>query len=307
MLYIGEKGVVQMKTTVATKEFIYEKQLKNHTPKTLKGYKTTLGQFNEWLNKYCDIQEIEEIETPHLKQYINYHLKQKHKATYINGIIKVLRSYFKYCNAEEYTSVNYKKIEWAKEDKPIINCFTPEQVKKMLAFYSGKNYTSIRNKTILITFVETGIRCNELINIKSEDIKENFIIIHGKNHKDRMVGITPALGKQLIKYGAAREAYFDIRKTDEQYFLSFSGRILTNSAIEKIVKDAGKGFDAVRVSPHTFRHFFAQQQLKNGMDIYSLSRLLGHESVAITQIYLRNMRDKEIVEKSINQSVIANL
>lgn len=303
-----KKECSTMKMAVIIKEFLYEKQLANHTKKTLSGYKYCLELFAKWLDTYQDIQELEDITPRDLKAYIHYHQKQGHKATYINGIIKVLRSFFKYCNGEEYCNVNYKKLEWARQDKPVINCFTPEQAKKMVAFYNGKDFTSIRNKTMIILFIETGVRCNELICIRPEDIKGNFIVIRGKNHKERMVAITPILGKQLIKYASARESYFDIRKKhDDTLFLSFSGRTLTNAAIEQIVKKAGADFKNTRVSPHTFRHFFAQQQLKNGMDIYSLSRLLGHESVAITQVYLRNMRDMEIVEKSIRQSVLENL
>ena len=82
---------------------------------------------------------------------------------------------------------------------------------------------------------------------------------------------------------------------------------LTNSAIERLIKIAGQGIQDARVSPHTFRHFYAQIQLKNGMDIYTLSRLLGHEKVSITQIYLQNMQDAQIVENAVNSSVIASL
>lgn len=296
-----------MKIEDAVKEFCFEKELANHTRKTLNGYKYTLSLFTNWLEKCCDIHDIEIVTYKHLKAYIQFHTQQKHKATYINTIIKVFRSFFKYCNAEGYCNVDYKRIQWARQDKPVINCFTPEQVKKMLSFYSGKDFLSVRNKTIITMFVETGIRCYELICIKEEDIKDNFILIHGKNHKERMVGITPVLGKQLIKYKIARESYFAIKKKDEEFFLSFSGHTLTNNAVEYLIKQAGKDISGARVSPHTFRHFFAQQQLKNGMDIYSLSRLLGHESVAITQVYLRNIQDMDIVQRSIGQSVIANM
>ena len=85
------------------------------------------------------------------------------------------------------------------------------------------------------------------------------------------------------------------------------GRRLTNGAVEQLIKKAGQGIEDARVSPHTFRHFYAQTQLKNGMDIYTLSRLLGHEKVSITQIYLQNMQDAQIVENAVNSSVIATL
>ena len=180
---------------VIIKEFLYEKQLANHTKKTLSGYKYCLELFAKWLDTYQDIQELEDITPRDLKAYIHYHQKQGHKATYINGIIKVLRSFFKYCNGEEYCNVNYKKLEWARQDKPVINCFTPEQAKKMVAFYNGKDFTSIRNKTMIILFIETGVRCNELICIRPEDIKGNFI---GNMVPDKLSAITERTIKHIL-------------------------------------------------------------------------------------------------------------
>ena len=94
------------------------------------------------------------------------------------------------------------------------------------------------------------------------------------------------LGKWLIKYLAIRQSYFAYQAIPKNLFLSRNGKPLTNTMVDRIVKDAGKGCNVskdVRVSAHTFRHTYAQFQLKSGLDIYSLSRLLGHESISITQ------------------------
>ena len=76
------------------------------------------------------------------------------------------------------------------------------------------------------------------------------------------------------------------------------------------MKDCAKAVgvrSVVRVSPHTCRHTFAQQQIKNGLDLYSLSRLLGHESVAITQRYLKSIQDSQIIANAKKTSVLSNL
>ena len=91
---------------------------------------------------------------------------------------------------------------------------------------------------------------------------------------------------------------------------SRTGKPLTLEAVERIVKIAGeqaKISDDIRCSPHTCRHWFAQEQLKNGLDLYSLSRLMGHNHVKITQIYLDSMKDKDIVINSIHTSPLMNL
>lgn len=270
-----------MKLYVTVEEFLYAKKIENQTERTLRGYKNALNLFANWLQKEWTIDELEKIRVIHLKQYVAYHLKMGHKATYVNGIIKILRAFFKYTNGEDYTDIAYEKVAWVREEKPVIKAFSAQDARQLLEYYDNKSYLSCRNRTIITMFLETGIRCKELIDMQPEDIKENYILIHGKNHKERLVPITSYLGKQLAKYRVRIEHQFELKSPDNNFFLSVKAKKLTNSAIERLIKIAGQGIQDARVSPHTFRHFYAQIQLKNGMDIYTLSRLLGHEKVSM--------------------------
>lgn len=87
-----------MKLYVTVEEFLYAKKIENQTERTLRGYKNALNLFANWLQKEWTIDELEKIRVVHLKQYVAYHLKMGHKATYVNGIIKILRAFFKYTN-----------------------------------------------------------------------------------------------------------------------------------------------------------------------------------------------------------------
>ncbi len=92
--------------------------------------------------------------------------------------------------------------------------------------------------------------------------------------------------------------------------MSKNGKKLTPEAVNKLMKKAAKALGInplVRISPHTCRHTFAHQELKNGLDLYSLSRLLGHESVNITQRYLEAVRDDQILTSAKKTGVLANL
>ena len=96
----------------------------------------------------------------------------------------------------------------------------------------------------------------------------------------------------------------------DNYFLSYRCKPLTIEAVERIIRIAGKRArvrESIRCSPHTCRHYYAQTQLRNGLDIYSLSRILGHESVNITKRYLQSIRDEQIVELSVDTSPLMNL
>ena len=155
------------------------------------------------------------------------------------------------------------------------------------------------------------MRLSEVITMEAEQIHEDYILVHGKGAKERLVPVSPYLAKTLIQYQLVRERHFEGYIIPERFlFVSRTGKKLTPEAITKFLKKAPKAVgvnEKIRVSPHTCRHTFAHLQLKNGLDLYSLSRVMGHESVAITQRYLEGLEDKEVVEAAIKTGVLAHL
>lgn len=213
---------------------------------------------------------------------------------------------------EEYLKVNpVLKVSWMKEPKTIIKTFLDDEVKRMLEVYSGSNYLNMRNMAIMAMLFDTGIRNYELCMLPTSNIKDNCIVIFGKGKKERQVGKSPYLSKILLKYERVKKYYFEFKNIKfNNYFLSRTGKPLTNSAVERIVKVAGITANVsknIRCSPHTCRHWFAQSQLKNGIDVYSLSRLMGHENIKITQRYLQGLKDNDVVSRSIKTSPLMNL
>jgi integrase/recombinase XerD len=159
--------------------------------------------------------------------------------------------------------------------------------------------------------IETGIRNFELCNLQTSDIRNNTLRIIGKGKKERYVAITPELAKQMGRYDRIKANYMrdKIAKCDN-YFISQSQRPLSIQAIEVIINKIGEQVNLrkeVRCSPHTFRHYFAQTQTRNGLDVFSLSRILGHSNISITHRYLASMGNDEILQKSILTSPIRNL
>ena len=185
-------------------------------------------------------------------------------------------------------------------------------MKRMIQFYDGKDFLEVRNKTIIMLLFDTGMRCNEMILMEPEDIKPDYILVkHGKGGKERVVPKSPALSKQLIKYCALRDGYRKECPTcHRNLFLSKTGKPLTDEAVARMLKHAAEEVgvsSSVRVSPHTCRHTFAQMQLKNGLDLYSVSRLMGHVNIVITQRYLLGIKDKDIVDRGTQTSPLMNL
>ncbi|ANY75957.1 recombinase [Paenibacillus ihbetae] len=296
------------------KEFLFDLEIKNYSIRTIKGYRNNNRAFLNFLINEFEVTEVEEVNTSHIKAYLR-NLKDKGLSeTYINGIQKNIRSFFRFNVEEGYIAEKRNPVlglKWMKEPKVLIQTFNDDEVKRMLNVFKGDYYLSLRNKLILMFFVDLGIRNLELCTLSSLDVRDSVIKIHGKGNKERHLYISPLLKKYIIKYERVKEAYFkDKIMTDSNFFLSQNGKTLTVVAIEVIVKKAGveaKVREHIRCSPHTLRHYYAQKQLRLGLDVYSLSRLLGHESTVITNRYLQSIQDEQIIELAKTTSPLMNL
>ena len=300
-----------MNLTKLLDEFLIEMKLRNRTERTIKSVRNNNKLFFKWLENEYNITEVEEVKRIHVKAYIQYKHSLGLKPTYINSILKNLRMFFRYLEDEEYISINpVAKVAFQKEEKVIIETFTIDEVRRMLAVYGYTNFLDARNKCIMMMLFDTGIRNFELCEIKCADIGERTILIHGKGDKQRLVPISPALRKSMLKYEAKREKYIKERYQAEYYFLSQKGRKLTIETIERVVRDCGRAAhvnEQIRCSPHTCRHTFAQMNIRNGIDVYSLSRILGHENISITKRYLQSMKDDDILYMAVMASPLMNL
>ena len=297
-----------MEIGMAAKEYLIEIEVRKYTPKTIRSYRNNLNLFLRFCEEEAKISEIEDVSLAVVRRFSLYLSGKGKKGSYINGLLKVAKAFIQYCYEEGYGGFNTKKnFKWCKQDKAVIMAFDPADVRSMLQSCRGYDFLHVRDKAILTTLFETGIRCWELCCIQKPDIHEDFIIIQGKNHKQRVVPITPILRKALTKYDTVAADYFTLKNREDYYFLSVHGRQLTNSAVEHIVKRYGEGIEGIRTSPHTCRHFFAQQQIKMGTDLYTISRLLGHENIQITQTYLNSLRDRDVIEIAKSKSVLMSL
>ena len=300
-----------MKNQTALNEYLLDLKLRNCTARTIKTMKNNMSLLFNWIESEYKITEIEDIKRNHIKGYLQYKQSLGLKPTYINGIIKNIKAFFNYLVREEYIDRSpSEKISLQKEEKVLIQTFSPDEVKRMIDVYSSPNFLSARNKCIITMLFDTGIRNYELCSIKCDNIKERTILIHGKGNKQRLVPISPILRKTMLKYEAIREHYIKERYQNEYYFLSQKGKMLTVEAVERVVRKCGVAAhvnEQIRCSPHTCRHTFAQMCLKNGIDIYTVSRLLGHETLSITKRYLQSMKDDIVIDMALESSPLMKL
>lgn len=301
-----------MFTREILEEFKLECELRRLTPRTIKGYYNSSLQFLTWLEKQQDIIELEEIRTTHIKMYMQYLIKKNLSPSYINSVLRCIRAYFRYAVEEDYLRLNpAEKINWQRQGKVLINTFTDDEVRALLNVFDFSTYLSARNKLVLAIAFDTGARNSEICDILEKDIRDNVILLHGKGNKERHVPLTPYLKRAILKYRRIKDVYFEDKPIPyKNLLLSRTGRPLTKEAIEHIFNQAALQVEIreeIRCSPHTARHYFAQTHLRNGLDVYSVSRLLGHENINITKRYLQSLQDSSIVEMAVKTSPLRNL
>ncbi len=293
-------------------EFVFNLEVKSFSKRTIKSYRNSNALFHNYLMQEFKITTLEDIKPLHIKKYFKFLLQKGSKPTYVNGILKTLRAFFRYCTEEEYLTENpCLKVSWQREGKVLINTFENLEIINMLNAYKFTTYLTARNKMLMAFLIDTGARNNETCILLKEDVKEKVIILRGKGNKQRQVAISPLLRKYMFRYERIKDFYFkDKIVRVNNYFLSNTGLPLTPETIERVVREAGRiaGVrDEIRCSPHTIRHWYAQEQLRNGLDLYSLSRLLGHENISITRRYLQSIQDEDIIDLSLKTSPLMNI
>ena len=300
-----------MLLTDAAKEFEFNCQCRKLSDKTIRNYGKLIGYLLDYLKEQHKVLCLEDVRPMYIKAYLMMLQERGAKPQYINDQLKAFKVLFRYLYEEGYTdSILTERIKNVKQPKTIIKTFTEQEVKKMTEYYSGHTFMEVRNRLMLMTFFDTGIRVSELIDLKLSQVKDEYILIHGKGDKERVVPKSPLLNKWMFKYLSTRENFFAYRRIPENVFLSRNGRPMTTEAIHRVIKIAGKAVGVsrdIRVSPHTCRHTFAQMQLKNGLDLYSLSRLMGHSNISITQRYLEGLRDFEVLNACTATGILMNL
>ena len=168
----------------ACTEYVFSCKVRRLSEKTIDNYRKQILYWNRYLDEVCDVQEVEKVRPIHIKNFIILKEKDKRKPAYINDLLKAYRSFFNYCVEEEYIDESpLAKVKNVKEPRVIINTFTLTDIKKMLDYYSGADYLSVRNRAILAALFDSGIRCAELMSLTDLfllDIKQ----IHDDKHRE---------------------------------------------------------------------------------------------------------------------------
>lgn len=288
----------------ALEEFIFDCEVKGLSKETIKNYSYITKKFLQYVEEQ-GVLNVEMLDKKLCKRYVIHLQRQGYEESYINTCIRNTNLFFKYLIEEEYIDEPLK-MELVKKKTKVIETFTDAEIEKLLKVVKGRKFIDIRNKTLLMLMIDTGLRASEICNLEVKDIKDNnTLFAKGKGKKERYVPFSPALRKQMMKYERARNSYFmDRAYLSNYYFLSRYGKQITRFILQNMVIEIGElaGIDRKKLFPHNFRHYFAVKSLREGLDLYSLSRVLGHSEIQTTTIYASSIRDEEIQELSLKSS-----
>jgi integrase/recombinase XerC/integrase/recombinase XerD len=175
----------------------------------------------------------------------------------------------------------------------------------MLLLYDENTFIGARNRAIILTLLDTGLRLSELANIQLNDIDfdREIIKVMGKGAKERVVGLGVKTQKALLHYLLMRkDNYPCLWLTEERKPFRAEG-------IQIMIRRLGKraGITSVRVSPHTFRHTFGTQLLQNGLGEFAVQSLLGHSTLTMTRRYVATLNSEQAVQGYRKFSPVDNL
>lgn len=294
-------------------EYLYHCQAKGYTQKTMINKRFELKQAKYYLQDKRGILSLDNVTVHDLRAYVRFKVQSGLKPQSTVTLFKVISAFFSWCEKEEYIRENpSSKVELPKVPKRIVEGLTPDEVYRMINAFSYKTFLEARNRAMISMMTDLGLRAMEIRGIKNEDVKETTILVHGKGNKDRIVYISPALKKTLIRYERLKKSYFKDRAIEEEYyFLNYVGRGLSHIGLDNVVKEAAKraGVEKKKAKPHNFRHFYAVSAITSdsNIDLHSLSRLLGHSDVSVTQIYLSSLNEAQLSNKAISSSPLMSL
>lgn len=267
----------------------YEKRCASHT---LVAYENDLKQFSSHLEQLM-LGSIEQANRKAIRSWIMGMMSEGRSPVSVNRKIATLRSFYKYLCREEVIDQNPCQYIDALKTPKRLPVFVQESAMELMldSCPFGEDYSGVRDKTILELFYQTGMRLSELTYLCNNqvDFAGKNITVKGKGSKERIIPIGKLLELVLKSYIEIRNHTFGSQQPGDAFFLTGKGAPVYSKLVYRVVqKHIAMVSSISKKSPHVLRHTFATILLNKGADIYAIKELLGHASLAATQIYTNN-------------------
>jgi len=314
--------------------FITQCEVRQLRPKTIKSYEGTLRIFSKYLYEDFKITSAEDVQEKHIMQYVN-HLKERGKYTVlcdknselynhpqkrpdygmnisittINNYLRNMRVFFNYLYSEHEIKKNpMGKVILLKDDRKPLEFISDENFMRLLRCLDRSKFSENRDWTIIQLLIDTGMRIGEclLIKVSDADLTRKSIYItlqNTKGGKTRSVFFSEEMNRILKMWLRFQDRY----RNTEYLFCTNEGKHLQISNFETNFKKYGKRIGLNTIHPHVLRNNFAKRFLMNGGNIFTLSKILGHSSVEVTEKAYLDLDDDDLRQTYQNFSPLSNM
>ena len=272
----------------------FEKRASRHT---VLAYRKDLEQFSEFCLLSFEKEDISTADHPEIRAWIIDLVDQGLSSTSVNRKIATLRSFYKFLmRSGEITKDPTYKLRALKTPKRLPEFVQEDAIDKVLDELQFKpDFDGQRDKMVMEFLYLTGVRLSELLELKWKDIDlaGEAVKVLGKRKKERIIPITAGLKKNIVSYRKVFQETFS-NLQDSDYFIVINNKEQAYPMkIYRIVKEHLDLFaQTTKRSPHLLRHTFATHLLNKGADLNAVKDLLGHASLAATQVYTHNSMEK---------------
>jgi len=252
---------------------------------TLAAYRSDLKIFNKWLAEKSFIS----VNSKHIQDYFSERQKNNISSSSQARILTCLHSFYQYLLANQLIKKDpTEQLSQPKLEKKLPVFLKIQEVEKLLEAPSSSSLFGQRDRAMLELLYSCGLRVSELINLSYHNInlKEEFIRIHGKGNKERVLPMGEIAIDYLMKYETNARPILLKNGQSDSYFLSNRGRAMSRQNFFYIIKAYANqvGIDKP-LSPHSLRHAFATHLVQKGADLRSVQLMLGHSDISSTQLY----------------------
>jgi integrase/recombinase XerC len=262
----------------------FEKRCSEHT---ITAYRTDLIQFQDYF-EIKSITELSDLNSLAIRSWMVHLLDLRLTNRTVNRKIATLRTLYKWLRKEGIVKSNpMAKIQGPKNEKrlPVFAKESELDSNKLSEMYDN-DFDGIRDALMLELFYQTGIRLNELINLKETDVNEQHIKVLGKRNKERLIPVSTTLFQQIQDF--LKEKRKVVGETKFLIVLKNGNKLYPTFVYRKINAYLGQATNLDKKSPHVLRHTFATHMLNRGSGLETLKDLLGHANLAATQVYTHN-------------------
>jgi integrase/recombinase XerC len=274
----------------------YLKFEKRYSVHTLTSYQTDLLGFFSYLDIQFGNTPLKEIDHNYVRSWLAHLKSKKLNSKSINRKISSLKSFFKYhLRTGAIDATPMSKVISPKINKRLPVFVKEEDTKRLIKTLdqSTDNWKTLNAKMLIRIFYATGMRLSELINLKEKqiDFSRSRIKVLGKGNKERIIPVSKDMLEMIIDYQQQKKKNFE--KTDQNLLVTEKGnRLYPKYAYLLVNQVLGSASTLDKKSPHVLRHTFATHLMNNGADLNAVKELLGHSSLASTQVYTHNTIEK---------------